>query len=754
MHHLIRSQLVRSQSIGSMTQAALGWLIAVLIAVTLLSPQLTSQTFENSPIGFASVNANGQNGTTGGAGGATVTATSDSQFRSFVSQSGPLIVQVSGTIALTTDANVASNKTIIGLGSTAAITAHGLNISGVQNVIVRNIAFSNAAVNSITIQQSAHHVWVDHNSFTNATDTLMDIKRQANYVTVSWNHFTNTLETILQGHDCAFNDTGFLKVTFHHNWFDGTQTRHPRTRYANPTHVFNNYYLNITGYGVAATCNAHTLVEGNFFQNVPTPTSLTEGGDPAGFIVERNNMFVNSGTPVTSGTVTEPSTFYSYTLDPTANIPTIVTNGAGPGKINSNPNPDFSIAASPGSSTVTAGSSTTYTTTITALNGFTGTVSFSVSGLPSNTTASFNPTTVAGSGNSSLLVSTTSGTPAGTFPLTITGTSGSLSHSASVTLVVNAVTTPNFTISATPSSRTVTAGSGTTYTASVAAVNGFTGTVGFSVSGLPSGATASFSPTSVAGSGSSTLSVSTSSSTPAGTSTLTITGTSGSLVHSTTVTLVVNAAATPNFTLSATPASQTVTAGSSTSYTASVAAVNGFTGTVSFSVSGLPSGASGSFSPTSVAGSGSSTLSVSTSSTTPAGTFTLTITGTSGSLTHSATVTLVVNSAGGGQWTSALGSISPNPTHVGSQTGIVVVFTNLASSQQTANLTIQVVNSSGAVVASTTDANEAVAGGQTDSDTLDWTPAATGTYTVVGLVTNSSTGAVLSQKNLGTVTVN
>jgi hypothetical protein len=83
-----------------------------------------------------------------------------------------------------------------------------------------------------------------------------------------------------------------------------------------------------------------------------------------------------------------------------------------------------------------------------------------------------------------------------------------------------------------------------------------------------------------------------------------------------------------------------------------------------------------------------------------------------------------------------------------------VVFTNLSSGHLAANLTIQILNSSGTVVASTTDANEDVAGGQTDSDTLDWTPSATGTYTVRGLVTNPSTGAVLSQKNLGSVTVN
>ena len=208
---------------------------------------------------------------------------------------------------------------------------------------------------------------------------------------------------------------------------------------------------------------------------------------------------------------------------------------------------------------------------------------------------------------------------------------------------VNAATTPNFTISATPSSQTVLAGAGTSYAATVTPSGGFTGNASFSVSGLPSGATGSFNPTSVAGSGSSTLSISTSSTTPVGTYPLTIKGTSGSLVRSTTVTLVVNAA-TADFTISATPSSQTVLAGAGTSYSATVTPSGGFTGNASFSVSGLPSGVTGSFSPTSVAGSGSSTLSVSTNSTTQVGAYPLTITGTSGSLVHSTTATLVVNS--------------------------------------------------------------------------------------------------------------
>jgi len=100
----------------------------------------------------------------------------------------------------------------------------------------------------------------------------------------------------------------------------------------------------------------------------------------------------------------------------------------------------------------------------------------------------------------------------------------------------------------------------------------------------------------------------------------------------------------PDFSLSASPSSQAVTAGGSTSYTASVSPSNGFNSTVNLSVSGVPSGATGSFNPASISGgSGSSTLSVGTALSTPAGTYTLTATGASGTLSHNATVTLVVN---------------------------------------------------------------------------------------------------------------
>ncbi len=304
--------------------------------------------------------------------------------------------------------------------------------------------------------------------------------------------------------------------------------------------------------------------------------------------------------------------------------------------------PTFALTATTSSQTVTAGKSASYALNVEAEDGFSGTVSLSVSGLPTGATASLTPSTVSGSGAATLTVTTSSTMPASSSTLTVTGTSGSVTQTANVALVVTASASPSFSLTPTTSSQTVAAGSAASYGLSVGALSGFTGTVGFTVSGLPTGATASFIPSTVTGSGSTTLNVTTSSTTPVGTSTLTVTGTSGSITQTANVALVVTAAPTPSFSLTPTTSSQTVTEGNAASYALSVGALNGFTGAVGFTVSGLPTGATASFVPSTVTGSGSTTLNVTTSSSTPVGTSTLTITGTSGSLTQSTGVTLVV----------------------------------------------------------------------------------------------------------------
>ena len=300
--------------------------------------------------------------------------------------------------------------------------------------------------------------------------------------------------------------------------------------------------------------------------------------------------------------------------------------------------PDFALAATPASQTVTAGNPASYTATVTPNGGYTGTVSFSVAGLPAGATATFTPTTVTTSGTTTVAVATTSTVAAGSYPLTITGTDGTLTHTASVTLVVTAPVVGDFAISATPASQTVAAGSATSYTATITPSGGFTDTVTFSASGLPAGASASFSPASVAGTGSSTMTVTTTAATAAGTYVVTITGTGSTLTHSTTVTLVVTAA--PDFTIAASPSTLTITRNVNGTYTVNVGALNGFSGAVNLTVTGLPRNTTATFSPTSVVGSGTSTLTVNSSR---RATSTLTITGTSGTTTHSVNVTLVVN---------------------------------------------------------------------------------------------------------------
>jgi len=196
----------------------------------------------------------------------------------------------------------------------------------------------------------------------------------------------------------------------------------------------------------------------------------------------------------------------------------------------------------------------------------------------------------------------------------------------------------DFSLSASPASRTIVQGGGTSYTATVTGGAGFAGSVALSVSGLPAGATGSFSPASIATSGSSTLSVSTSTSTAPGNYPLTITATSGALTHTANVTLVVSG----TFSVSVAPTSLAVSRGSNGNYSVTVTPGSGFTGTVGMSVSGLPRRTNASFSPASITGSGTSTLTVSTNRKSPTGTFTLTVMATSGGLTQSQQVTLTL----------------------------------------------------------------------------------------------------------------
>ena len=385
---------------------------------------------------------------------------------------------------------------------------------------------------------------------------------------------------------------------------------------------------------------------------------------------------------------------------------------------------DFSISATPASQSLSAGFGASYTATAVALNGFNSSVVLSASGLPAGATASFSPASLNGSGDSTVIIQTTSSTPVGTYTFTLTGTSGGLQNSTSLTLVVNPISSGDLPVnlSSVYNHSNGIVNDGTTFTvgldqqgnaysanllgsavsfegasfalgppnapdfvsnATVAlpvgqystlamlatGVNGNQASQTFTVT-YTDGTTSTFTqslsdwhtPENYAGESQAVTMAYRDNS--AGTknsqafylyeysftlngaktvSSVTLPGNTNVVVLAMTLTAT---AASPNFSIAATPASQTVTAGSGTSYTATIGALNGFAGTVTLAASGLPTGATAGFSPASVTGSGASTVSVATTSATPAGSYTVTLTGTSGTLQQSTTVTLVVNAAG------------------------------------------------------------------------------------------------------------
>jgi len=369
----------------------------------------------------------------------------------------------------------------------------------------------------------------------------------------------------------------------------------------------------------------------------------------------------------------------------------------------------FSLTASPGSQTILQGNSAAYTVNVSSSGGFTGAVNFSASGLPAGATATFNPASVNGSGSSTLTVATNASTPGGTYNLTVTGASGSASHSSTVALSVN-VPAPATALFANmdtttqgtwkgvyggdgeaivndpahyPAYATVNVNGANTYTWSsstsdvralqkAAATDRIASTWYSSLSfsfdvnltdgnshevGIycldwdNAGRTERIDVLdAVSGSVLDTRNASAFTNgvwflwNLTGHVTIRVTLTGGESGTTAVASgIFFNSPAPPGFSLSATPVSQTVAQGGSAPYTVTVNALLGFTGNVNLAASGLPSGATASFSQPSVTGAGSVTMTLTAGAATPGGAYNITVTGTSGSVSHSASVTLLVS---------------------------------------------------------------------------------------------------------------
>jgi uncharacterized protein YjdB len=308
-----------------------------------------------SMIGYATV----EGGTTGGAGGNTITISTLAQLQSWVSSregnTTPEIVYINTKIASSDDLVLTikdgANISIYGVGTSGELQNIGLNIRDYKNVIVRNLKIHEVFYpNDALTLDACEHVWVDHCEFyskigsgitVDTYDGLLDIKKGSRYVTVSWCYLHDHMKCSLIGHTDNSGQQSTdsqMRITYHHNWFSHTDGRNPSIRFG-AIHMFNNYYEEISDYGLAARDGAHAKVENCHYNNVLLSMSTDKfpvSGLPNGFICQSGNLFTGStGAPVISQTGCDfwNNLPYSYTLDPVANVASIVKANCGVGKV-------------------------------------------------------------------------------------------------------------------------------------------------------------------------------------------------------------------------------------------------------------------------------------------------------------------------------------------------------------------------------------------------------------------------------------
>ena len=243
-------------------------------------------------------------------------------------------------------------------------------------------------------------------------------------------------------------------------------------------------------------------------------------------------------------------------------------------------------------------------------------------------------------------------------------------------------TPPNFTISASPSSLTIAQGNPGTSTITTTVSGGFSSSISLSATGVPTGTTVSFNPSTIPapGAGSSTMTITVGASTPVGTYPITVTGNGGGLQRSATVTLTVIAA--PNFTISASPSSLTIAQGSPGTSTITTTVSGGFSSSISLSATGAPTGTTVSFNPSTIPapGAGSSTMTIAVGLNTPTGTYPITVTGNGGGIQQSTTVTLTVTAAPNFTISASPASLSVAQGNLGTSTITTTILGGFSSS--------------------------------------------------------------------------
>ncbi|WP_347051663.1 T9SS type A sorting domain-containing protein, partial [Flavobacterium olei] len=213
-----------------------------------------------------------------------------------------MTVMEGGDVVIENSNNASSYVTIEGIGNDAVANGWGVRLKSASNIEVSNLGFMNCnstAGDNVGMQQDNDHVWV-HNCdlfYGNAGSDADQIKgdgaldnKTSTYITLSYNHFWDNGKASLLG--LSEGTTAGLYITYHHNWFDHSDSRHPRVRYYS-AHIYNNYFDGVAKYGSGSTLGSSLFVEGNYFRNSKHPmlTSL-QGTD----IWDEANQVNNAGT--------------------------------------------------------------------------------------------------------------------------------------------------------------------------------------------------------------------------------------------------------------------------------------------------------------------------------------------------------------------------------------------------------------------------------------------------------------------------
>ncbi len=378
--------------------AWLGYILA-LAALPLRANGQATTVPDFSLVGYATLTT----GTTGGAGGRSITVTTGTELQNAlkakIKESTPLTIYVAGKITPENSPGLSKidikdlrDVSILGVGTLGEFDGIGLKVYRAGNVIIRNLKVHHVRIGDkdcISIEGPADHIWVDHCELYNEYqgvhkdyyDALLDAKAQSEYITLSWNYLHDSWKASLAG--SSESDTYDRKITYHHNYFRNLNSRLPLYRGGNG-HVFNNYYKDVESTAINSRLGACLKIENNYFENVINPY-VTAYSSVDGYGDVEGNILVNSPFKYASDTRELPvcvaSVPYRYAsvLHQAADVPSVVAQYAGVGVIDvtdggGSPQPQpatFQLSTSvtgqgtvsPASGTFTEGSTATLTAT-------------------------------------------------------------------------------------------------------------------------------------------------------------------------------------------------------------------------------------------------------------------------------------------------------------------------------------------------------------------------------------------------------